>query len=111
MDFFSLLPSNIDIHITKVGLLSRLLMDLRLLVSLVIDFWKGNYREVPAASIAAVCLAVLYIVLPVDLIPDWIIGPGQLDDAAVLLLCLFYLEKDLHKYRDWKANRNEDRPV
>ena len=31
-------------------------------------------------------LALAYLILPADLIPDWIIGLGQLDDAALLLL-------------------------
>jgi uncharacterized membrane protein YkvA (DUF1232 family) len=32
--------------------------------------------------------ALAYIVLPVDFIPDWVLGPGQLDDLGVLLVGL-----------------------
>lgn len=28
---------------------------------------------------------------------------SKIDDAVVLLLCLNFLEKDLYKYKDWKA--------
>jgi uncharacterized membrane protein YkvA (DUF1232 family) len=31
-------------------------------------------------------LAVLYIVSPIDFIPDWFLGLGQLDDLGALLL-------------------------
>jgi uncharacterized membrane protein YkvA (DUF1232 family) len=31
-------------------------------------------------------LVAIYFVSPVDLIPDFIIGPGQLDDLGVILL-------------------------
>lgn len=33
-------------------------------------------------------VAVLYLLLPVDLIPDLLVGLGQLDDLAILLLGL-----------------------
>jgi uncharacterized membrane protein YkvA (DUF1232 family) len=32
--------------------------------------------------------AVVYILLPVDLIPDWILGLGQVDDLGLILLSL-----------------------
>jgi uncharacterized membrane protein YkvA (DUF1232 family) len=43
-----------------------------------------------------------YIISPIDLIPDYIIGLGQIDDAVILGLSLYFLEKDLGKYKDWK---------
>lgn len=39
------------------------------------------YKLIPVA-------ALLYFISPIDLIPDLIIGPGQLDDAAVILFAL-----------------------
>ena len=47
-------------------------------------------------------VALVYIVSPLDLIPDYIIGLGQIDDAAILGLALYFLEKDLMKYKEWK---------
>jgi uncharacterized membrane protein YkvA (DUF1232 family) len=31
---------------------------------------------------------ILYILSPVDLIPDFLVGPGQLDDLGVLFYCV-----------------------
>lgn len=36
--------------------------------------------------LVVVCL--LYCISPIDLIPDFLIGPGQLDDLGVILLTL-----------------------
>lgn len=33
-------------------------------------------------------VALLYFISPIDVIPDVLIGPGQLDDAAVILFAL-----------------------
>ena len=46
--------------------------------------------------------ALIYIISPIDLIPDYLIGLGQIDDAAILGLSLFFLEKELRKYEEWK---------
>ena len=35
-------------------------------------------------------------------VPDYIIGIGQIDDAVILGLSLYFLEKDLRKYKEWK---------
>ena len=66
------------------------------------DYWKGKYRDVSAKSIIIFFIALAYIISPLDLIPDYIIGLGQIDDAVILGLSLYFLEKDLRKYKEWK---------
>jgi uncharacterized membrane protein YkvA (DUF1232 family) len=53
-------------------------------------------------SIVIFVVALAYIISPIDLIPDYIIGLGQIDDAVILGLSLYFLEKDLRKYKEWK---------
>src|SRR3954465_11703782 len=43
-------------------------------------------RRVPLYLKAIPALAALYLLLPVDLVPDWIPVLGQLDDLAILAL-------------------------
>ncbi len=84
------------------GPLSRFISDVKEMISLVKDYWNDNYREVPWWTIAAVVAALLYVLSPVDLIPDFIPFFGLLDDAAVVSVCLLLVEQDLNKYRLWK---------
>jgi uncharacterized membrane protein YkvA (DUF1232 family) len=88
--------------IIRLGLLARLFQDLKLLIPLIKDYWKGTYRDVSVKSIVIFVAALAYIVSPIDLIPDYIIGLGQIDDAVILGLSLYFLEKDLRKYKEWK---------
>ena len=88
--------------IIRFGLLTRLFQDLKLLLPLVRDYWKGTYRAVSFRSIVIFLVGLAYIISPIDLIPDYIIGLGQIDDVAILGLSLYFLEKDLLKYKDWK---------
>ena len=79
-------------NIIILGLLARLFQNLRLLVPLIKDYWKGNYRDVSIRSIIIFVVALIYIISPIDLIPDYIIGLGQIDDVAIIGFSLFFLE-------------------
>jgi len=89
-------------NIIRLGLLTRLFQDLKSMFPLIKDYWKGTYRDVSAKSIVIFIIALAYIISPIDLIPDYILGFGQIDDAVILGLALNFLEKDLAKYREWK---------
>jgi uncharacterized membrane protein YkvA (DUF1232 family) len=91
--------------IIRLGFLVRLFQDLKLLIPLIKDYWKGTYRDVSAKSIVIFVVALAYIISPIDLIPDYIIGLGQIDDAVILGLSLYFLEKDLRKYKEWKDRK------
>jgi uncharacterized membrane protein YkvA (DUF1232 family) len=85
---------------------ARLLEDAKLLLSLVRDYWNKEYRSVPYWVIAAAAFALLYVLTPVDLIPDAIPVIGLLDDAAVVSACLAMVRQELAKYAEWKRERN-----
>ena len=92
----------------KKNFLGRLIQDFGLIVPLVRDYRSGAYGKFPLLSVAAIVFTVIYVVSPIDLIPDYIIGIGQIDDATVVGLCLYLMEKDLHKYKEWKMNRERE---
>ncbi|WP_417565136.1 YkvA family protein [Marinobacter sp.] len=89
------------------GKLKRFGADIRLMFSMIRDYWHGNYRNVPWKSIAAIAGALLYVMNPLDVIPDLILGIGFLDDAGVVALCLKLVESDLHRYAAWKEHQEE----
>ncbi len=92
--------------ILRLGFLTRLFQDFTLLIPLIKDYWKGAYRDVSVKSIVIFAVALAYIISPIDLIPDYIIGLGQIDDAVILGFSLYFLEKDLRKYKAWKDTLN-----
>lgn len=72
------------------------------LLALIADYLKKDYRRAPIWVIGAAAFALLYVLNPLDLMPDVLPIIGQMDDASVIALTLIILEKDLKKYRDWK---------
>jgi len=92
----------------KIGILGWLVEDLKLYVSLIKDYRLGAYKKFPFLSAAGIVFTLVYIISPIDLIPDYIIGLGQIDDAAIVGLCLYLLKKDLKKYKQW-LKESEDK--
>ena len=87
------------------GPLKRFIEDGQLLLSVVKDYWSGAYRQVPFGAIAAIVFTLIYVLNPLDLVPDVLPVIGQVDDAAVMGACLILVEQDLHKYKDWKQGQ------
>ena len=48
-------------------------------------------------SIVFYLLAIAYTLSPIDFIPDAVLGPGQVDDAAVLLAVAYYVFRIIRK--------------
>jgi len=97
--------SDIKQKVVNNAPLKKFLKDVSLLMSMIKDCWSGNYRQIPVWVIGAVVFALLYVLSPIDLIPDFIPVLGLVDDAAVLGLCLALTEKDIQKYRQWKESK------
>jgi uncharacterized membrane protein YkvA (DUF1232 family) len=85
------------------GPLGGLLFDVELLISLIQDYDKGNYQEIPWESLSGILTALLYVISPIDLIPDFIPVIGTLDDAVVVAVCLKLVKNDLDAYAFWKT--------
>lgn len=97
----------IESRFSKSGPLGRVLEDGQLMLALTKDYWKGRYRAVPLWTIGAIAFALLYVLNPLDLIPDVIPVVGALDDAAVVSMCLLMVEQDLHEYKEWLLGNDE----
>lgn len=68
------------------------------------DFFTGKYKKIPVGTIAAIIGTLLYVLCPVDLIPDVIPVVGYLDDAAMLALCVKFTQFDVEEYLKAKAS-------
>jgi uncharacterized membrane protein YkvA (DUF1232 family) len=73
------------------------------LFSLVSDAVQGRYKA-PWLTIITIVGALLYVVSPIDAIPDFIPVLGWLDDISIVALILPGIQRDLTKYQEWKSN-------
>jgi uncharacterized membrane protein YkvA (DUF1232 family) len=85
------------------GTLSEVVDDLRAMVRLVVAYAKGDYRDISGETLVLVVGAMIYVVSPLDLIPDFVPVAGYADDAAVVLWVVQKVRGEIDAFRSWEA--------
>jgi uncharacterized membrane protein YkvA (DUF1232 family) len=81
---------------------------LQLFVDLVQAYSKGEYRNVAPSTILTIIGAILYFVSPLDVVPDFLVGLGIVDDAAVIGFTLKKLSVEINEFKKWKHSTIEN---
>lgn len=79
------------------------------MISMIRSYANREYTQLPKGAILAAIGALIYFFSPIDALPDFILGPGLLDDAFVITACLKLIKMDVSKFRKWQAERIEPR--
>ena len=90
------------------GAAEKLVRSVQALVWMIKDYLTGEYKETPWTVIAAGTFAVLYVVDPFDLIPDFIPFLGYIDDLFVVYLVLRAIELAVREYLRWRGTDPDD---
>ena len=75
------------------------------LLAMVKDYASGTYRDLPRSTVLAITFALLYILNPFDLMPDFIPGIGYLDDMSMVALVIGSVRRDVENYARWRRSR------
>ena len=67
------------------------------------DWLKGNYKNVPLGSVIMITASIIYFLTPFDIIPDFIIGLGYLDDLSIISYTFKQIQADIDRYLVWKS--------
>lgn len=84
------------------GPIDELFAKVKLLIGMISDTISKKYSAIPWGSLVSIVAALIYFVSPFDLIPDYILGAGYIDDGAVVAFVLGQINSDVVKYRQWK---------
>lgn len=93
--------------VKSIPALHKILKDVLLCMELIRDYRSGAYKDIATWAIAAVVFGLLYLINPVELIPDFIPVVGYMDDVAVLALILKLVKTELKKYAAWRKTLAE----
>ena len=101
----SMLTAVKDYAKSKKHLIQNFKDDLQTLISLLRDWHRGVYTNVPTKTILLIVAALLYFLSPLDTIPDFLGPMGFTDDAAVILFVFSSIKNELSHYRDWRSKK------
>ena len=79
--------------------------ELATFIALLKAWVNGDYRDVSTRTVITIIAAVLYFVVPFDLIPDFIVAIGLLDDAAVIGYVISVVRDEIAEFERWRRRR------
>ena len=81
----------------------RQLFDVALtLVRLVRSYVTGNYRDISTSTIVSGLAVLLYVLSPIDLVPDFIPVLGFLDDLSLVSWFVGKFQGEIIRFREWE---------
>jgi uncharacterized membrane protein YkvA (DUF1232 family) len=75
------------------------------MIRLIRAYYRGDYRQISWQNLLIVVAAIIYFVMPLDVIPDWIPIAGYIDDAVVIGFALRSVRSDLNDFMAWETTK------
>lgn len=107
-DKFERLVQRLEKKLKLIPGIGKYLSDIACMVSLVRCYIKKDYTDIPMGTIISIVSTLIYIISPIDLVPDAIPGAGYLDDIALLILVLKLIHSDVEEYKKWRVDNNKN---
>lgn len=100
-------------HLFRHKALAPVLKDLILLYYYIKDIVTGHYHGYSYRQMLLIVALLIYVVSPIDIVPDWIPGAGFLDDAALIGYVVKLTERELDRYYRWarEGGRRQEEPA
>ncbi len=86
------------------GIFDSIWEELKTLVRLVKSWRAGDYTNISKKSILLVGGALVYLVNPLDIIPDFTPILGLMDDVTIIGFVLNSVRTEINKFEEWEAS-------
>lgn len=82
--------------------LKEAVANLKVLVNYIQDVVNGGYKDYVGVNLVLAVAATIYVVSPIDVIPDFLLG-GFVDDVSIVTWAIKQLNEELSRYRAAKG--------
>lgn len=73
------------------------------MLRLIRAYSRGEYRDIADSTLVVIVAAIIYLVNPLDVIPDALPALGYLDDATVIALAVRRARQTLDDFMSWET--------
>jgi uncharacterized membrane protein YkvA (DUF1232 family) len=87
----------------RTGPLGELTEEFATLGRLVAAYARGDYRDIPLDSLIMVVAGLVYVVSPLDLIPEFVPVAGYVDDVVAVGFVVRQVHHELEAFRAWET--------
>jgi uncharacterized membrane protein YkvA (DUF1232 family) len=87
------------------GPLAGIWVYLQACARLIRAYSAGEYTALPVRSMVLVTVAIIYLVSPLDILPDFLPLIGLVDDAAFIGFVIAQVKRDLDAFMVWEGQR------
>lgn len=88
------------------GDFKSILGTIRTFIRMLKAFRRGQY-EIPWTTVLMIVAALIYFVMPLDMMPDFIPAAGYIDDFAVVMAIFKKVQKDVDSYQSWEQGSQD----
>ncbi|NDK57145.1 YkvA family protein [Pontibacter fetidus] len=81
--------------------------NLQLLSRMIKAAVAGDYKGIPTTTLVGGVAVLIYFIMPLDLIPDFIPVVGLLDDASLLAWFMTSIKTELDRFKEWDIVHQE----
>jgi uncharacterized membrane protein YkvA (DUF1232 family) len=102
----TLSTEDLELAEQKADKLGDQINNFKLLLEMVKDHWSGSFK-INKASLAIIIGAIVYVISPLDAIPDLIPFFGWIDDVSVITFAMTEIQSVLKEYLMYKEKNNK----
>jgi uncharacterized membrane protein YkvA (DUF1232 family) len=106
-DKYERLVQRLENKVKLIPHIGEYISDIACMVSLVRSYIKKEYTDIPIGTIISIVSTLIYIVSPIDLIPDFIPGVGYIDDIILFGWVLKSIHSDVEEYKQWRIDNGK----
>ncbi|MCH2191449.1 MAG: DUF1232 domain-containing protein [Gammaproteobacteria bacterium] len=92
----------------KFGLVGQSLESLKVLIRMIAAYAKGDYDAVGADNLVLIIAVVVYFVMPLDALPDFIAVLGLSDDLALLTWTWGRVKTEVERFLAWELEQDRE---
>lgn len=79
----------------------------RTLMRMLMAYINGTYREIPWKSLVMIIGSLIYFLMPLDIIPDFIPLGGFADDISLIFLVFATINEDIDAFLEFESTQHK----